>query len=68
MLIAQGQGHKLEEKEKARDTGRGWLGRVQSLNVSSHSQGEQGLTPDSAVNGLPPVELDCQRLVSNFVS
>lgn len=35
----------------------GRLRKVQSLNVSPHSQ---GLTPDSAVNSLPPVDLNYQ--------
>lgn len=51
--MAQGQGHKMRDQEGG-SSFLGWLRRVQSLNVSPHSQGEQGLTSDPAVNSLPP--------------
>lgn len=51
--MAQGQGHKMGDR-KGRRGFLGWLRRLQSLNVSPHSQGEQGLTSDPAVNSLPP--------------
>lgn len=53
MLMAQGQGHKMGDR-KGRSSFLGWIRRVQSLNVSPNSQGEQGLTSDPAVNRLPP--------------